>query len=181
MRTRPTATALVAHKGFTTEAGFTTDATLHDFAVAIVGPGGRTGVNPDLDTAVRYSYGLKFNADADLAGGKVASAFGYPAAKKYNGSVLTYCSGPTTTDPYNGGLTWGLGCNMTGGSSGGPWFDSSLNLSTGNGGAVVSLNSYGYQGLSYMFGPKFNDDTRDVYNTALSGNAAGGAVAHTLP
>jgi V8-like Glu-specific endopeptidase len=176
-----TATALVAHEGFTSETAFTTQATLHDFAVAVVGPGGKTGVPSDLDAAVKHSYGLRFNADSDLSGAKVARAFGYPAAKKYNGSVLTYCSGPTTTDPYNGGLTWGLACNMTGGSSGGPWFDSSLDLATGTGGAVVSLNSYGYQGLNYMFGPKFNNDTSAVYTTALVGKAAAGAVLHALP
>ena len=176
-----TAKALVAHEGFTTEAAFTTRATLHDFAVAVVGPGGKAGVKEDLDAAVGSAYGLKFSQEADLSGGKVASAFGYPAAKKYNGSVLTYCSGPTTTDPYNGGLTWGLACDMTGGSSGGPWFDSSLDLRSGTSGAVVSLNSYGYQGQNYMFGPRFNSETRAVYDAALGGTAAGGAVIHALP
>ena len=40
---------------------------------------------------------------------------------KYKGKDLTYCAGPTFNDPNNGNLTWGIACNMTGGSSGGPW------------------------------------------------------------
>jgi hypothetical protein len=55
-----------------------------------------------------------------------------------------------------------MACNMTGGSSGGPW----LSGFEGTSPALSSLNSYGYQGLSNMYGPKFNSSTAAVYSAA---------------
>ena len=54
-----------------------------------------------------------------------------------------------------------MACNMTGGSSGGPWIADSTNPGTIEG-KVASLNSYGYSGLTVMFGPKFTSDTLAV-------------------
>ena len=34
------------------------------------------------------------------------------------------------------------------------------------GGTLTSLNSYGYSGLSNMYGPKFNANTQAVFNRA---------------
>ena len=41
-----------------------------------------------------------------------------------------------------------------------------LNLASGEGGKIGSLNSYGYTGLNYMFGPKFDSKAKSVYDTA---------------
>jgi hypothetical protein len=161
-----TAQALVVHNGFATAGAFNTQATVHDFAIAIVGPGGKNGTT-QLDS-------LGSNAIAYPAistGGKVY-AFGYPAAGRYKGRDLTYCAGNTFDDPSNADATWGIACNMTGGSSGGPWFGD-FTEPTGVG-TLTSLNSYGYSGVSNMYGPKFNSDTRDVVSTA------GGATANTI-
>ncbi|HEX2884248.1 MAG TPA: hypothetical protein VHQ42_06725 [Candidatus Limnocylindria bacterium] len=154
-----TADALVVHDGYATAGGFNTQATLHDFAFAVVGPGGHGGTQ--LDQTVG-SFAL------DLGGfdaaGDTAYAFGYPAAQKYKGSDLVYCAGGIFEDPYNDELTWGLPCKMTGGSSGGPWLSAFV---TGSGtGALSSLNSYGYSGVSAMHGPKFNADTQAVFSAA---------------
>jgi hypothetical protein len=68
---------------------------------------------------------------------------------------------------------------MTGGSSGGPWLTSGsleLNLSTGDGGTLASLNSYGYKGKAYMYGPMFNSTTTAVLDAARM-QAAGGPSA----
>ena len=46
--------------------------------------------------------------------------FGYPAAGKYHGNDLTYCADQIFNDP-NREPDVGLACDMTGGSSGGPW------------------------------------------------------------
>ena len=92
-------------------------------------------------------------------------AFGYPAAGKYRGKDLVYCAGNIFTDPYASNQTLGMTCNMTGGSSGGPW----LSAFEGTNPALSSLNSYGRQGLPNMYGPKFNANTEAVYNAA--GNA----------
>jgi V8-like Glu-specific endopeptidase len=159
-----TAQALVVHEGYATAGGFNTQATLHDFAFAVVGPGGNSGAQ--LDAAVG-SYPVVVPGFTES--GQTSYAFGYPAAGKYKGNDLTYCAGSIFEDPYNDELTWGLPCKMTGGSSGGPWL-SSFDTSTTAGG-LSSLNSYGYSGVSAMHGPKFNSDTTAVLNAA---NAATG-------
>jgi V8-like Glu-specific endopeptidase len=160
-----TADALVVHEGYATAGGFNTQATLHDFAFAVVGGGGHNG-STQLDTAVgAFTVAIPgFSAP-----GQTAYAFGYPAAGKYKGNDLVYCNGAIFEDPYNDQLTWGLPCLMTGGSSGGPWL-SSFNASTGVG-SLSSLNSYGYSGVKAMHGPKFNADTADVYAAARSATA----------
>jgi hypothetical protein len=163
-----TAQALVVHSGFATAGSFNTQATTHDFAFGVVAAGGKSGVNPQLDAAVG-SFGIAYSG---VNAGNTLSAFGYPAAGKYHGNDLTYCQGPIFTDNLNRNLTWGMGCGMTGGSSGGPWL-SSFNAGTGVG-TLSSLNSYGYSGVKNMYGPKFNADTQDVYQ------AANGATSNTI-
>lgn len=159
-----TADALVVHDGYATAGGFNAQATLHDFAFAVVGGGGHSG-SAQLDATVGA-----FNVAIPgfTAPGQTAYAFGYPAAGKYKGNDLVYCSGSIFEDPYNNERTWGLPCGMTGGSSGGPWL-SAFDAASGVG-ALSSLNSYGYSGVRAMHGPKFNADTGDVYAAAQSAN-----------
>jgi hypothetical protein len=61
---------------------------------------------------------------------------------------------------------------MTGGSSGGPWLSADLNLNTGVGGAVSSLNSYGYANTANTYGPKFDTNTASVWAAAKTGAAS---------
>ncbi|WP_253827250.1 trypsin-like serine peptidase [Prauserella aidingensis] len=96
--------------------------------------------------------------------GREMYSFGYPAAEPYDGSTLTYCNGGTFTDPL---LTddHGMNCDMTGGSSGGPWF-SSFDPETGTG-VQESVNSFGYTFLpNVMFGPYFGDEAKALYDKA---------------
>jgi hypothetical protein len=51
---------------------------------------------------------------------------------------------------------------MTGGSSGGPWFSP---FSSGSG-TLMSVNSYGYSGITAMHGPKLNAETQSMFQTA---------------
>jgi hypothetical protein len=162
-----TASALVVHNGYASAGGFNSQATVHDFAFAVVGAGGKS--NGQLD-AVAGSFPVV--AANSISVGTRMYAFGYPAAGKYKGNTLTYCAGNIITDQYNGDDTWGLACDMTGGSSGGGWF-ANFNESTGSG-SLGSLNSYGYSGIKNMYGPKFNSDSQDVYN------AADGATGNTI-
>lgn len=108
--------------------------------------------------------GIAFNQ----ARGQSMYAFGYPAAAPYDGSKLTYCSG-TVIDDFLQSSDLGLDCDMTGGSSGGPWF---LNFGESAGtGIQNSVNSFKYNlpFLSdYMFGPYFGTDAQNLYNTAQS-------------
>lgn len=159
-----TALALVVHNGYATAGGFNEQATVHDYAFAVVGAGGKSGGPSQVDTL--GAYPVVTNA----ANGDTLWAFGYPAAGKYKGKDLTYCKGPIFPDPYNANKTWGMTCNMTGGSSGGPWLagtDIDPAKGTGGGyGSLGSLNSYGYSGINAMHGPKFDSRTNAVYNAA---------------
>jgi hypothetical protein len=161
-----TAKALVVHNGFASAGGFNNQAIKYDWSFAVVGGGGKTsGANVDLDTAVG-NFGKQ---DTEMTINTVASAFGYPAAGKYHGSDLIYCQGSTTRDVNPGTNNYRLACNMTGGSSGGPWF-SGFDAS-GNAGTIRSLNSYGYSGQSFMYGPIFNSNTTSTSNAANTANS----------
>ncbi|HEV7628850.1 MAG TPA: peptidase [Streptomyces sp.] len=127
---------------------------------------GAAVVNP-LDgkklTDVVGGQGLSFNA----AYNTTMYAFGFPAADPYDGEKLIYCSGTTFQDFL---LTkdHGLSCNMTGGSSGGPWF-TEFDEATGKG-LQSSVNSFGYVFLpDTMFGPYFGEDAKTLYETAQAG------------
>lgn len=169
-----TATNLAVNTTFYTGGGFGTNQTVAvDYAFAIVGLGGKT--NSDLDVTVGGAYALKTSPTALNV---QQWAFGYPAAGRYHGKDLVYCtnSGGTSliNDP-NGADTWGMACNMTGGSSGGPWVTGTTNPGT-IAGQASSVNSYGYSGLTYMFGPKFNSQTTNVLNAVISGSGSGATL-----
>ena len=60
-------------------------------------------------------------------------------------------------------------CNMTGGSSGGPWVSTTNTTHVRQSVTTLrSLNSYGYSGISNMYGPKFNGNAQAVYNAAVT-------------
>jgi hypothetical protein len=111
-------------------------------------------------TDVVGGQGLSFNAEYNTT----MYSFGFPAADPYDGEKLIYCSGTTFQDVL---LTkdHGLSCNMTGGSSGGPWF-TEFDEATGKG-LQSSVNSFGYTFLpNTMFGPYFGEDAKKLYETA---------------
>lgn len=127
----------------------------YDVGAAVVAP-----LDGKKLTDVVGGQGLSFNSGYS----KAMYAFGFPAAAPYDGSKLIYCSGTTFKDPLFSG-DHGLGCNMTGGSSGGPWF-TSFDEKTGTG-LQSSVNSFGYQFWAHtMFGPYFGDDAKNLYTQA---------------
>jgi V8-like Glu-specific endopeptidase len=158
-----TAAGLVVNSGFASQTSFTSTATRYDWAFAVVGPGGKTTTQLDA----LGSYPIQFGG---VSAGNRLAAFGYPAASPYDGTDLTYCAGNIFSDSLNGNNTWGMKCNMTGGSSGGPWL-AGLDETNGTGGTLSSLNSYGYRGGDSMYGPKFNSATQATYNAALTHTA----------
>jgi hypothetical protein len=103
--------------------------------------------------------GVRFNA----ARGLEYKSFGYPAASPFTGESLKSCSGTAANDPYNPQYnTQGINCNMTGGSSGGPWF-----MGTSSGGYQNSVNSYGYGSNSTkMYAPYWGTVIQGTYQTA---------------
>ncbi|HVW43807.1 MAG TPA: peptidase [Amycolatopsis sp.] len=129
----------------------------YDVGAAVVNP-----VNGKRLTDVVGGQGIAFNQPRN----QTMYAFGYPAEGKYDGSTLDYCAGKTFKDFVSSNDN-GMRCDMTGGSSGGPWF---LNFSEATGtGVQNSVNSFGYTFLpGYMFGPYFGTDVQTLYNTAQS-------------
>jgi V8-like Glu-specific endopeptidase len=175
------ADALYADKAFATAGGFNDTALRHDWAFAVVSTGGHSGT-AQLDATVGGGYPIQYNRNF---AGTTLSAFGYPAAGKYKGKDLVYCRGPVSTDPYTDGTTWSMPCGMTGGSSGGPWVEASVTSGSGAYGygttTLSALNSYGYTGIRNMYGPKFNDRTKAVFDAANSGNLTSTVVRTLLP
>ncbi|MFC4010211.1 trypsin-like serine peptidase [Nonomuraea purpurea] len=132
-----------------------------DIAAAVVAPlQGRTL------TDVVGGQGVAFNQPRRAQ----MFSFGYPAAEPFDGSRLIYCSGQTFDDTLMS-RDLGLRCNMTGGSSGGPWFQG-FDESTGMG-WVNSVNSFKYdQDQRFMFGPFFGNDAMAVFRAAQNADAA---------
>ena len=165
-----TASRLAINSGFY-PSGFGPDAALRvDYSFAYLPNNTASG---ELD--VRYpGYALKTSGTSTS---DVQWAFGYPGEGRYKGKDLIYCTGSTINDPNDVG-TWGMACNMNGGSSGGGWLYGSSNPGTDPNKLLSSVNSYGYSGLTYMFGPRFDSATTAVFNAAVSGNAGSGVVVH---
>lgn len=158
-----TARSLVVGSGYASAKKLTTSALQSDWGFAVVTTGGLDGAT-QLDTAVGAS--LPLAVPGFTATGQQAYALGYPAAYPYSGGDLVYCAGTIGADARAKNSTWSLGCNMTGGSSGGPWI-SAYNPATGLGGAS-SLNSYGYGSAPVMYGPKFTSSTTACFATATT-------------
>lgn len=118
---------------------------------------------PSVDTSGNYT-------DSSLT----YSAFGYPAAQKYKGVALTYCQGPVQLG-LDGDNTVSMACDMTGGSSGGPWYDHANGV-----GKIKSLNSYGYLGIKRMFGPTFDTQEGAMLSAAGNGVCNNGEVCSSL-
>jgi hypothetical protein len=128
----------------------------HDVGAAVVNP-----LGGQLLTDVVGGQGIAFNQSRGLP----MYAFGYPAASPYDGSQLIYCSGNTFNDFFTTAI--GMTCDMTGGSSGGPWF---MNFSESTGlGIQNSVNSFKYIFWpNRMYGPYFGSSSQSLYQTAQS-------------
>ncbi|WP_283134271.1 trypsin-like serine peptidase [Rhizohabitans arisaemae] len=91
--------------------------------------------------------------------------FGFPADPPYGGDHLVYCSGQVRPDPHRQTTDQGLRCDMTAGSSGGPWL-SAFDPATGAG-TITSVSSFKYSDdLGTMYGPYFGEEIRELYGRA---------------
>ncbi|MER7506266.1 trypsin-like serine protease [Nonomuraea pusilla] len=97
--------------------------------------------------------------------GGQAFGFGYPADPPYDGEHLVYCAGRLRDDPYKQTRDQGLGCDMTAGSSGGPWL-TRFDPATGQG-TITSLSSFKYSDdHRTMYGPYLGDTAKALYQAA---------------
>ncbi|MHA7173367.1 trypsin-like serine peptidase [Arthrobacter monumenti] len=126
----------------------------YDTAFAVVSnPNGSASLSDTVGAS-----GVAFNQ----ARGLDYKAFGYPAGTPFNGASLYSCAGTATADPFGQTMSQGIPCDMTGGSSGGPWF-----IGSSSGGVQNSVNSFGYTSVpNTMFGPYWGSSIQSAYSNA---------------
>ncbi|MGW0065999.1 trypsin-like serine peptidase [Streptosporangium sandarakinum] len=97
--------------------------------------------------------------------GRPAHGFGFPADAPYDGEQLVYCAGPVHDDPHEQTADQGMRCDMTAGSSGGPWL-TGFDAVTGRG-TITSVSSFKYSDdHGTMYGPYFGSTIRDLHTVA---------------
>jgi V8-like Glu-specific endopeptidase len=112
-------------------------------------------------TDVVGAQGIAF----DQPRGSLVYGFGYPAGGRFDGERLTYCSGRTYPDSHKITHDEGLRCDMTEGSSGGPWL-TRFDAGTGTG-VVTSVSSFKYaDDPTTMYGPYFGVAVHRMYDRA---------------
>jgi V8-like Glu-specific endopeptidase len=102
---------------------------------------------------------------------------GYPADYPFSGEKTVICEAShafddapvfQNGDPATGYDTMGVGCDMTSGSSGGPWI-----LSLGHGNYLNGVVSYGYLSQSRaIYGPYFGVESNHLRCAAATGHAS---------
>ena len=132
----------------------------YDVGFAVVSPVSGTTLTDKVG-----GQGIAFNQSR----GQTMYAFGYPAASPYDGTDIAWCNGTVVNDA-QGSDDQGMVCDMTGGSSGGPWF---VNYSESTGiGTLNSVNSFKYNAPELsdkMYGPYFGSVIKSVYSAAQKG------------
>jgi V8-like Glu-specific endopeptidase len=129
----------------------------YDYDVGAARVVGTEGAPPTL-SAVATPRAMAFGYPVAV-GSTRFQAYGYPAAGKFNGQRMYVCDSTVSRrDGAGAGDPMGIGCDMTGGSSGGGWIDTA--------GAVGSVNSYGYTGIrNTMFGPYQGSVAQSLYES----------------
>lgn len=121
-----------------------------------------TGENGEKLADVVGASGVAFNEDTGLD----YTAYGYPAAAPFDGETLQSCHGTAQQDPTGDTESQGISCDMTGGSSGGPWF-----IGEGSEGLQNSVNSFGYTAIpDVMWGPSWGSVIEGSYEMAQGSN-----------
>ncbi|MCD0448468.1 trypsin-like peptidase domain-containing protein [Actinocorallia sp. API 0066] len=126
----------------------------------------------DYDVAMVALHQRRGKHVADLVGantiafgrprGRPVHAFGYPSQGRYDGERLAYCAGTPEPDPHRATVAQGLHCDLTQGSSGGPWLIG-FDPATGTG-TVTSVSSFKYADDKVtMYGPYFGQAIRELY------------------
>lgn len=147
----------VGKRFFTTKGWFERGDSSFDLAAVVVAPvKGKTLV----DTV--GGQGIAFNQPRT----EEYYSGGYPADYPFDGRSLYVCDAPLgNNDRVTSPPTIAIGCDMTGGSSGGGWL---VNVVDGLG-ELVSVNSYGYYSQpDAMYGPYQGSVAQRLYEQASS-------------
>ncbi|GAC1453856.1 MAG: hypothetical protein NVS4B1_09220 [Ktedonobacteraceae bacterium] len=126
----------------------------HDFGIAIVTPNSQGNLT-DVVGGVGWAYNQPVN--------QPFYAYGYPARYPFDGQTMQSCENSLgTIRQHGGGNVVSIPCNMTGGSSGGPWF---IQI-----GGIWYLNGHNDFISSiqpgHMFSPYYDDTWSALYNKA---------------
>ncbi len=126
----------------------------HDFGMAIVSPNSQ-GLLTDLVGGAGWAYNQPVK--------QPFYAYGYPAGYPFDGQTRRSCeSSSGTAWQHGGGTVVSIPCNMTGGSSGGPWFiQSSGNWYLNGHNDFTSSMQPGH-----MFSPYYDDTWSALYDKA---------------
>lgn len=126
----------------------------HDFGIAIVAPNSR-GDLTDIVGGIGWAYNQPTN--------QPFYAYGYPAGYPFDGQTRQVCEASVGTLWQHGdGNVVSIPCDMTGGSSGGPWFIQINGIHYLNGhNDFISSIQYGH-----MFSPYYDDTWYALYNKA---------------
>jgi V8-like Glu-specific endopeptidase len=125
-----------------------------DMAIAIMNNGGIYGAKV-VDTV--GGMGLRWNWGYSVA----VTILGYPAAGGFPGDLQYFCQGTTWNGHNQQVRAW---CNMTQGSSGGPWLQE---YNDQNGlGYTNSIVSHRHGDAAQMDGPYFDDDIKSLFDFA---------------
>jgi V8-like Glu-specific endopeptidase len=125
----------------------------HDLGMAIVAPNSQGNLT-DLIGGAGWAYNQPVN--------QPFYAYGYPAGPPFDGQTRQSCEGVGKSWQHGGGTVVSIPCNMTGGSSGGPWF------------IKISGNWYlnGHNDFTsnmqpgHMFSPYYDDTWYALYDKA---------------
>lgn len=150
---RFTAQQLLTTSGWSTSGDYR-----YDVGAAVVGTSSTSGAT--LTGGLGGGRALRTGASVLTS----YTLYGYPAGRPFDGKTLRGCAAPFGLfDPYSSTAPQpiGVGCNMTGGSSGGAWLNAA--------GEVVSVNSFGYTQLkNVMFGPQLGTEAAGLYAQAAA-------------
>ena len=126
----------------------------HDMGMAIVAPNDQ-GDLTDMVGGAGWAYNQSLTQTFD--------AYGYPAGYPFDGQTRQSCLGGLSKSwQFGGGTVISIPCDMTGGSSGGPWFMSSNNslYLDGHNDFISSLQR------NHMFSPYYDDTWYALYSKA---------------
>lgn len=118
---------------------------------------------------LQQAHGANRLAFEPVAEGSEVTAFGYPAARPYDGETLHYCAGETRVLREGEAAAANVGglvledCDMTAGSSGGPWL-TEYDAATESG-TLVAVLSVG-SGEGHVVGRPFPKRARALFEKA---------------
>lgn len=100
------------------------------------------------------------------------NSFGYPASYPFSGERMFTCQSSHALDDYGSPAAIGVGCDMTGGSSGGPWIARFEFGKISGHNLINGIVSYGYFGEpNTMYSPYFGGAFLELRRAAMAKGA----------